>query len=109
MGNHGVGRGMAAGARGFWLGNGEQPVDQERALQAMDAIADDYRRSDAEFDDELSTDTPLSRLLLIAFGATEQDKRLILGDLPDDADEEAAWDDWYEGTYSRFRERYGFC
>ncbi|MGR9413128.1 hypothetical protein [Rhizobium leguminosarum] len=109
MGNHDVGRGMAAGARGFWIGNGDREVDQARALEAMDAIASDYHRSDAEFDDELSTDTELSRLMLIAFDGTEQDKLLLKGELPDDADEDAAWDAWYEGAYSRFRERYRFC
>lgn len=109
MGNHDVGRGMAAGARGFWAGNGDKEVDQERALAVMDAIASDYRGMDAEFDDELSTDTELSRLMLIAFEATDQDKLLIKGELPDEADEEAAWDAWYAGAYAKFCERYEFC
>ena len=109
MGNHDVGRGMAAGARGFWVGNGHSDVDQSKALEAMDAIADGYEGSDAEFDDELSTDTELSRLMCIAFDASEQDRLLLKGELPEDADEEAAWDAWHEGVYSRFRKRYRFC
>ena len=100
---------MAAGARGFWVGNGHAEVHQGKALEAMDAIASDYEGSDAEFDDELSTDTELSRLMLIAFEATEQDRLLIKGELPGGVNEEEAWDAWYEGTYAKFRKRYRFC
>jgi len=99
---------MAAGARGFWVGNGHNEVHQGKAIEAMDAIAEDYEGLDAEFDDELSSDTDLSRLMCIAFEATEQDKLLLKGELPEDVDDETAWDAWYEGVYARFRKRYRF-
>ena len=111
MGNHDVGRGMATGARGFWIGNGDAEVSKEKALRAMDAIAEDYKGADAEFDDELSTDTPLSRLLVIAFTHTPEMVSVIVGDYDEEREEMSAddvWELWYDGPYAQFRDRYEF-
>lgn len=107
MGNHDVGRGMSSGARGYWRGRGEQPTPSpDEALAALDDIVGgpdtySYRGSDAEFDDEISPDTPLGRLVAIAFrwdgtpraNETDEDK----------------WDRWYETVERPFRDRYRFC
>lgn len=101
MGNHDVGRGMGAAARGFWAGNGEAPVSKERALAVLDAAAELYRGADAEFDDECFPDEPLGRLMAIAFGPWPPE-----GHEPeDDIDGEG----WYEGIVRPFRQRYEFC
>ena len=100
MGNHDVGRGMGAAARGFWAGNGDAPVSKEKALAVLDAAAEQYRGADAEFDDETERDEPLGRLLAIAFEFPPSGHE----DDPDDDGE-----GWYEGVYRPFRERYNFC
>lgn len=104
MGNHDVGRGMAIAAKVFWLtkGRGDE-VSQELALKVLDAMAEDYIGSDAEFDDELSTETDLSELVAIAFNASEKARASLSGEADDDGDE------WYETVYRPFRERYRFC
>lgn len=104
MGNHDVGRGMAAAAKTFWIGNGHSEVTVEKALEALDAAAEDYIGADAEFDDELSTDSFLSRLVAIAFEATPNEVSDLKGEFPD-GDGEL----WYHGPYSKFRDRYRFC
>jgi len=107
LGNHAVGRGMAAAARAFWLAmNGEQPT-KEQALAALDAAAKDYVGADAEFDDELNEETPLSRLVAIAFGATPAEVADLKGEYPCDDEDRGML--WYEGPYQRFRDRYEFC
>ena len=93
MGNHDVGRGMSAAARGFWAGNGDAPVTKEKALAVLDAAAESYRGADAEFDDEADPNTPLGRLMEAAFGPWKGDD----------------WDSWYETVYRPFRNRYEFC
>lgn len=104
MGNHDVGRGMAAAAKTFWIATKGQEVSRELALEALDAMAEDYRGADAEFDDELLEETDLSRLVLSAFGATDRARKYLTGDdLSEDA--EADWD----VTYEQFRSRYEFC
>jgi hypothetical protein len=95
MGNHDVGRAMAAAAEGFWAGNGDAPVTKEKALAVLDAAASRFIGADAEFDDELIGETPLSRLVAIAFDAT--------------AEEFADLELWYDGPYTRFSDRYRFC
>lgn len=99
MGNHDVGRALAAAAKGFWVGNGDAPVTKERALAALDAVAEDFRGADAEFDDHLLPDEPLGRLVGAAFG-------------PWTAEDEAADEDgeaWYEKIRRPFSDRYDFC
>ena len=99
MGNHSVGDAIAAGAKGFWFGNGDEPVTKGRALSALDAFAEDFRGADVEFDDHLWPDEPLGRLIGIAFGPwTEEDEKAN-----DDGDR------WYEKIDKPFCERYGFC
>lgn len=107
MGNHDVGRVMAAAAEAFWTGNGEEPVSIEKALRVLDAAASRFIGADAEFDDELSTWTPLSRLVAIAFEATPDE----IADLKGDGDEppEGWFERWYAGPYERFSNRYRFC
>lgn len=106
MGNHDVGRGMAAAARVFWLANRGQEVTQEFALKALDAMAEDYTGADAEFDDELDTETDLSKLVCIAFGASDKARSFLKGE---DDEAETGYDEWYATVYQPFRERYRFC
>lgn len=99
MGNHHVGRALEAAAKGFWLGNGETAVTKERALEVIDAIAEEFRGSDAEFDDATYPNEPLGRLMAIAFGPYPEP-----GAEPDHEGE-----GWYEGIERPFFERYNFC
>lgn len=105
MGNHDVGRGMTAAARAFWAGNGDAAVSPEKALAVLDAAAEDYIGADAEFDDAMTTDGPLTRLVVIAFEATPEQ----VAGLKDGFDDDAEWDSWYEGPYAKFSARYKFC
>lgn len=105
MGNHDIGRGMAAAARAFWIAMGDRVPTKEQALAALDAAAEDYIGGDAEFDDELSMETPLSRLVCIAFDAPPEDVELLRNGTENDED----WDRWYDGTYSRFSKHFRFC
>lgn len=107
MGNHDVGRAMAGAAEGFWAGNGEVPVSREKALAVLDAAAKRYIGADAEFDDELNEETPLSRLVAIAFDATPDQIADLKGEYPcEDGDSGMLW---YEGPEKAFRARYKFC
>lgn len=99
MGNHDVGRGMHAAAKAFWVANGDAPVTKEKALAVLDAMAEDYRGADAEFDDYLCQDEPLGRLLAIAFGPWGEQQEA------EDSDGEG----WYETIQRPFSERYEFC
>ena len=99
MGNHDVGRGMGAAARGFWAGNGDAPVTKEKALAVLDAAGEQFRGADAEFDDECMPEEPLGRLLAIAFGWTGPTK--VEGSFDFDA--------WYDAIERPFRDRYDFC
>lgn len=105
MGNHDVGRAMASAAEGFWAGNGDAPVAKEKALAVLDAAAKRWIGADAEFDDELHEETPLSRLVAIAFDATPEELADLKGELPGDDCGEV----WYDGPVTRFSERYKFC
>jgi hypothetical protein len=109
MGNHNVGRGMAAAARAFWVGNGEAEVTAEKALQALDAAAEDYIGADAEFDDEMSMETPLTRLVAIAFGATDEEIADLKGERTIVDDHDYGGRLWYDGPYEKFSDRYRFC
>lgn len=107
MGNHDVGRAMAAASEGFWAGNGDAPVSKERALAVLDAAGKRFIGADAEFDDELNEETPLSRLVAIAFDATPDEIADLKGEYA--CDEDAVGMLWYEGPEKRFRARYEFC
>jgi hypothetical protein len=104
MGNHDVGRAMAAGAKGFWAGRGDNPVTPAEAMAALDSIAEEFRGSDAEFDDEFYSETPLSKLVAIAFEATPE--QIASRDGENDEDDGEAW---YDGVQCKFSERYEFC
>lgn len=99
MGNHDVGRAMGAAARGFWAGNGDAPVTQEKALAVLDAAGEMFRGADAEFDDELFPDEPLGKLVRIAFGPWTDEQQST------DTDGEG----WYETIECPFHKRYDFC
>lgn len=105
MGNHDVGRAMSAGAKGFWAGRGDNPVTPAEAMAALDAVAEEFRGADAEFDDEFFGETPLSKLVALAFEATPEQIASRDGEGPPDDDGDA----WYEGVYRKFSERYNFC
>lgn len=102
MGNHDVGRALSAGAKGFWAGAGNRIVQQPEALAVLDSLAEDFRGADAEFDDEFFGETPLSKLVAIAFDATPE--QLASRDDPESDYGEA----WYE-CQEKFSKRYEFC
>lgn len=107
MGNHAVGRTMAAAAKAFWIGNGDQTVSKETALSVLDVAAEGYIGADAEFDDEFLGETPLSRLVAIAFDATPDEIADLKGEYPcEDGD---TGELWYAGAQTRFRDHYQFC
>lgn len=107
MGNHDVGRAMASAAEGFWAGNGDAPVLQDKALAVLDAAASRWIGADAEFDDEFMGPTPLSRLVAIAFDASKDEMDDLHGEYPcEDGDTGMLW---YEGPERKFRDRYKFC
>ncbi len=108
MGNHDVGRAFAASAKVFWLAMGNNKPTKEQALAALDAVGEEYRGADAEFDDELHEVTPLSRLVAIAFDATP-DEMADLDGSRDFGRVEDAGELWYDGPVTRFRKRYRFC
>lgn len=105
MGNHDVGRGMSAAARVFWIAVGDREVSKELALEAINAAGEDYVGADAEFDDELYGETPLSRLVAIAFDASPDE----IADLRGGLDDENAGELWYDGPVRRFIAHFGFC
>jgi len=102
MGNHDVGRSMSAAADVFWIANGTDEVTKDKALAALDASAKRYIGADAEFDDELSEETSLSRLVAVAFDATPEE----IADR-DHATHEGEL--WYAGPVTRFRQYFRFC
>lgn len=98
---------MAAAARTFWIAIGDGEPTREKALAALDAAAEEYRGADAEFDDELNEETPLSRLVALAFDATPDEVADLKGEYV--CDDEDVGVLWYMGPLKRFRERYEFC
>lgn len=107
MGNHAVGRCMAAAAEVFWLAMDDKTPTKERALAALDTAAKNFHGADAEFDDELHQETPLSRLVAIAFDATPEE--IADRDGKGGGDPDLAGERWYEGPQRRFSARYQFC
>jgi len=98
---------MSAAAKGFWAGNGNADVSSEKALAVLDAAAEDFIGADAEFDDALSEESPLSKLVAIAFEASADEIADLRGEYEcEDGDSGLLW---YEGPQSRFSERYKFC
>ena len=109
MGNHNVGRAMAAAAKVFWAANGDAEVSKERALEMLDVMADDFIGADAEFDDELMEYTALSRLVCIAFDATPEHVKYLKGECEGSDEPDDFGGAWYDGPYTQFRKRYRFC
>jgi len=93
MGNHDVGRGMNAAAKGFWAGRNGKTDDttSEEALIFLDAVAEEWRGADAEFDDYLHPDEPLGCLIAIAFSPG------------------VGKENFFEEVNDKFRKRYSFC
>lgn len=100
MGNHDVGRAFAAAAEAFYVGNGGRVPQKDVALKALEAAGQFYNGSDAEFDDETVGDTPLNRLIAIAFDATPEEMESR------DSDDDGLW---YDGPYTRFAKHFAFC
>lgn len=78
-----------------------QVVTKEEALAFLDAIGEEFRGADAEFDDYATfehdvplEEQPLVRLLAIAFGPWAADDAI---------------EHWYEKIYVPFSDRYDFC
>ena len=102
MGNHNVGRTMAKCAEIFWKINGDKPVTKIQALELLELSANEFHGADAEFDDEFFGETPLSKLVAIAFDATPEE--IFERDTPN---EEVCL--WYDGPETRFRKHFNFC
>ena len=117
MGDHQIGRAMGIAAeaylRGFHKRKG-QVITQKQALSTLDLICSRYAGRDAEFESEdpnnpghihpdysdyTNPNGPLGQLIAIAFNATEEEKIL--------EDEETT--PWYDGPYTKFKDRYRFC
>jgi hypothetical protein len=101
MGNHSVGRALAAAAEGFW--EGRENATQEQALRFLDKVAEPWISADAEFDDELNDgeSTALGRLVALAMGSTKEELNAEEGD--------DYTSPWFDGPYQRFQNRYKFC
>lgn len=99
---------MSAAARVFWIAVGDREVTKELALEAIDAAGEDYVGADAEFDDALYEETPLSRLVAIAFDATPEEIADLKGEREEGRIEDAG-ELWYDGPVSRFRAHFQFC
>src|SRR5882672_8313426 len=99
MGNHDVGRAMAAGAKAVMQALGPDKPSPSKALGLLDTLAEPFHGADAEWDDELFGQTPLALLIAAAFDATDDELAALLK--PDD-------NLWLNGPYLRFCERYGF-
>ena len=100
MGNHSVGRAFSAAAKGFIKIRKGAEISKEEALAFLDGVGEEFRGADAEFDDEFCDDTPLKKLVGIAFDATPEE----IADVETDY-----CSPFYEGPYTRFRTRYNFC
>lgn len=103
MGNHNVGRSMAASAEAFWHVAGEINVTQEQALDVLNIAGKEFIGADAEFDDEMHQPTALSRLVAIAFEATADERSSLRGETDDEGEL------WFDGPYQRFRNHFQFC
>ena len=97
MGNHAVGRAFVAVATKI----SERRKEGETAIQILDEAADasDVRGMDAEFDDAIMPGEPMWDLIVEAFGDGQ----------PFTINEDDDWDTFYDGPYTKFRERYGLC
>ena len=78
----------------------KEPETSEEALKILDALGENWRGSDAEFDDYTFPGEPLGRLIHRAFGVRSLDEY-------QNSDEDGEL--WYEEVYRKFRERYDFC
>ena len=96
MGNHDVGRSMAAGANA--LQGLIDLSDRDAARIALDKLAEPYRGADAEFDDHLNPGEPLFDLVNAAYGAAWNGK----------TDYDDWYEDWYDQVWTKVSERYGF-
>lgn len=91
MGNHAVGKAMAAGATALLAIKSD--MAKEEAIVALDKLAEPWRDADAEFD-AFDGAEDLMRLISMAFGVEP----------PLDDDDEY----WYDEAYEPFCKRYGF-
>ena len=103
MGNHAVGQAMAAVAKAALEAHqeGAATMTTGEALRVLDALAEPWRGSDAEFDGFEGMDE-LVALISAAFDAEPPG-----GPSADDPDEDD-YEDWYEEVYEQFSRRYGF-
>ena len=78
-------------------------------LEILDTVGNQYRGSDAEFDDYTRTDKPLGKALIKIFNPKIIPHPPITNDAEYDAEYDAWYEIWYETVYSPFMERYEFC
>lgn len=109
MGNHQAGRAMGKTAEALAFTN-------LTALAALDMICNPYRGCDAEFEaedpnrpghihpeyaDYTDPNGPIGKLIIEAFGETGKDYYGEWGEAEQDA--------WFDGPYTKFKDRYEFC
>ena len=101
MGNHSVGQAFNVTFKVL-----EKRIDsmsKDELLEALDIVGEEFRGSDAEFDDYDHPDKPLGKALIKIFNPD-------IGNEPtDEAENEKWWDVHYKTVYRKFRERYNFC
>lgn len=107
MGNHDVGRALAAAADMFWSLIPEESATKAQALTALEKVGNRYRGADAEFDDELwDQNTPLGRMVALAFGAEPEE---LVKPVAEQRGDEDPFEAWRNGPETRFRKHFEFC
>ncbi len=103
MGNHSVGRVFHTAF--CVIADDIDSMPKDELLKLLDMCGEQYRGSDAEFDDYTNPDYPLGRALIKIFNP---DIGVVPND-DDDVESEKWWDKHYYSVYRPFRERYEFC
>lgn len=99
MGNHSVGQAFHVAFKVI-----EKQIDtmtKDELLEALDTVGNDFRGTDAEFDDYTNPEHPLGRALIKIFNPTLRE--------PMNGDDEEWSELHYETVYEPFSERYEFC
>ena len=98
MGHYWIESAFSASADLFWtmVQPGTQPT-QAMVLRALETVASHFRTADVQFNEDAFTgDTPLGRMLTIAFVAEREEINDPTGKL------------WAQGPLKRFREYFKF-
>ena len=98
------GEAICAAAKAYWLGRqGKPDPSKEEALAALKlvtACVDCTGTYELNNEDDRNSDSPLGRLIAIAFDATDEEK------LPLTEDDYEDDNSWYDGPLERFHEHF---